>query len=119
MLDNLDLFEMLVIVAVAFAVYEATKIKDPQYKHVLYVIAVAGFLILNGAAESTSTMESPDNDPVDFALTNFNAYELIVMAALGYSAFILYKAGSTYGAMAAGAAALFSMVQAGDNPTTH
>lgn len=110
---------MLVIAAVAYAVYEASKIKDPKYKHVLYVIAVAGFLLLNGAVESTNTMESPDNDPIAFALGNFNAYELIVMAALGYSAYILYKAGSTYGAIAAAAAALFSVVQAGDNATTH
>lgn len=119
MIDNLDVFEMLVIAAVAYAVYEASKIRDPKYKHVLYVIAVAGFLLLNGAVESTSTMESPDNDPIAFALSNFNAYELIVIAALGYSAYILFKAGSTYGAIAAGAAALFSVVQAGDNPTTH
>lgn len=119
MLDNLDLFEMLVIAAIAFAIYEAAKIKDPKYKHVLYVIAVAGFLVLNGATENTNTMESPGSDPLDFELANFNAYELIVMTALGYSAFILYKAGSTYGAVAAGAAALFSIAQAGENPTTH
>jgi tryptophan-rich sensory protein len=119
MLDNLDLFEMLVIAAVAYAVYEASKIKDPKYKHVLYVIAVAGFLLLNGAAENTNTMESPDHDSIDLALGNYNAYELILMVALGYSAYILYQAGSTYGAIAAAAAALFSTVQAGDNATTH
>lgn len=119
MIENFDIYEMLVLALISYAVYRASKIEDLRYKHVLYVLVIAGLLVLNGAGGSTETMETADNDPVTFALGNFNAYELMIVAAFGYSAWRLYQAGDTYGAAAAAGAALFGIRQGGDQPTTN
>lgn len=89
--------------ALAYAAYRAYVIKDNL---AAIILAIAAAFLLNFAGTSTDTFEGPDT--TGFALSELSGLEMIIVAAVLYAAYRLFKAGETTGAIVAGLAGVYT-----------
>lgn len=103
MLQNLNIEELLIMGALAYAAYRAYVIKDNV---AAIILAIAAVFLMNLAGGSTDTFEGPDS--TGFAISELSGLEMILVAAVLYAAYRLFKAGETTAAIVAGAAGVYT-----------
>lgn len=113
MLQNLNIEELLIMGALAYAAYRAYVIKD---NIAAITLAIAVVFLMNSAAGSTDTFEGPDT--TGFALSELSGLEMIIVAAVLYAAYRLFRAGETTAAIAAGLAGLYTSFLGGTGSGT-
>lgn len=112
LINNLNLKELIVLAANAYAIYGAFKLQNKAAAIALIIGSVAP---LNSAIKSGNTFSGEGQA---LAFGNINFYEVLSFGALGYGAYALYRSGLTSHAIAAGIAALFTILKGASNSET-
>lgn len=105
---NFGIYEILILLALAYAAYTAFTKKDKNNKTMTMagaLIGIPGVLLLNSAGGSTDTFGTDATTaPSGLVPGNFSGTELLYVAAIGYGCWLLYDAGHKLAALAGAAA---------------
>lgn len=109
----MNIFELLVIAALAYAAYAAFMAKDNT---AALLIGAPALYLLTSSLGSSDEFGGPDPAPGAFALANFGVIEIALVAAVIYGSYRIYNANRTASivGMAAGAYLLYNASQGTD-----
>lgn len=120
---NLDLFELVLILALAYAWWSASKITDTVVAAKIkvanmIVLIIAALLLISALGAGGQTLDSADDPNFSVNPMNMDALEVIYIAGLAYAAYIYYKAGVMTNAALVAGAAVYLVYEAMDVNTT-
>lgn len=127
MFTDIDILEMVVIAALAYAAYsannDAKNLATPALQQKAKTAAIilfiaAGYMLLVGVGTPAG---NPAGDPFGLGghpgLTSLTVMELVVIGAIGYAAYTLYTCGITTPAYIAGGAGAYLLYEAYQSTT--
>lgn len=120
---NLDLFELVLILALAYAWWSASQIKDAVVAAKIkvanmIVLIVAALLLISALGAGGQTLDSADDPNFSVNPLNIDALEMVYILGLAYAAYIYYKAGVMTNAALVAGAAVYLVYEAMDVNTT-